>query len=297
MRTLNNGFTIPSLCCGTTGIPEEAGYINVAYVVKSLFDKNKRNCIKERYILDKIIKTAMKNGCNMFDTSRSYHSAEIILGQTLKKYDRDKYIIVDKLSNVGQYNGDIRRAAEASLKRMALDYFDVYLFHWPVDEIYLKTWKEMEKLYEEGLCKAIGVCNCKIHHLEKLSTVANIKPMINQIECHPLYTRRDIREYCNSENIQIMAYTATARMDSRMNITCIKDIAERHNKSMSQVIIKWHQQIGNVPIFYTKNVDHMVQNTKMGGWKLTDDEIQSIDEVNINSILRFDSDNCDFRKL
>lgn len=294
---LYNGIKLPRFCLGTNGIPEEVGKVTFKYQCESILDKRKRKNLKERHKLERVIETYIENGGMMIDTSRSYHACEMIIGDTLKRYDRNQYIIVDKLSNVGQYNGDIRRAFEASLKRLGMDFIDVYLFHWPVDDIYLKTWKEMEKIYEAKLCKAIGVCNCKQHHLERIAAVSNIKPMINQFECHPLFTRMDLREYCQKEHIQVMAYTSTARMDSRMKKTEIQKIADEHKRNISQIILRWHQQIGNIPIVSTMNPAHIVENLDIDDIELTKGEIEKIEKVNINSILRFDSDNCDFTQL
>ena len=178
-----------------------------------------------------------------------------------------------------------------------MEYVDLYLMHWPVTGKFIDSWKEMEKLYKEGKCKAIGVCNFNIHHFEELKKHAEIMPMVNEIECHPLFTQNEIREYCKENDIQVMAYTSTARMDRRFSNTCLKDIANKYMKNEAQVILKWHQQIGNIPIVNSSNKDHMLANIQINDFILSDEDIIKINNMNINSRLRYDPDNCDFTKL
>ena len=178
-----------------------------------------------------------------------------------------------------------------------MDYIDLYLMHWPVEGHYIKSWKIMEQLYREGKCKAIGVCNFNIHHLEELRKNAEIIPMVNQVECHPLFTQNELRKYCKEHGIQIMAYTSTARMDERLRKTCLVPIAKKYNKTLAQIILRWHQQIGNIPIVNSTKKYHMKQNIDINGFTLNQEEIDLILDININSRLRFDPDNCDFSQL
>ena len=247
--------------------------------------------------LPKMIRGAMNCGCCFFDTSRAYGGSEYILGKTLKRYNRNEYVITTKVSNNYQYNDDVRGSLETSLSNLQMEYVDLYLLHWPVTDKYINSWKVLEELYDDGLCKAIGVCNCNIHHLETLEKNASISPMVNQIECHPLLTQNALREYCSERNIRVMAYTSTARMDERLNKTILVPIAKKYNKSIAQIILRWHQQIGNIPIVNTSSLHHLKENYNISSFSLTDEEIQSITNININSRLRYDPDNCDFRQL
>lgn len=286
-----NGKEVPGLCFGT-GITNigKRGILNI------LLNRDK-NTSRNTLHLNGVVKCAISNGCNMFDTSSAYGTSEYILGQALKKYPRDSYYIVTKICNKDQYSREVRKSFFKSLKALNVEYIDLYLMHWPVKECFIDTWKEMEKLYNEGLCKAIGVCNFNIHHFEELKKYAKIMPMVNQIECHPLFTQEQLREYCKKNNIQIMAYTSTARNDERLRKTALVPIAKKYNKTITQVVLKWHQQIGNIPIFNTTNKKHLLDNININDFELTEDEIQKINDININSRLRYDPDNCDFTKL
>ena len=297
---LSNGLDMSNLCMGTGivywymyGIPSFKR--KMRYWIKNIIKDHKQ--LKKDVSLSKVIDTAMKNGCNCFDTSRAYCGAEYILGKTLKKYKRNDFFLVTKLCNADQYKGNIKDAFEKSICQMGVDYVDLYLMHWPVEGKFVESWKQMEKLYREGKCRAIGVCNCNIHHLEKLQRECDICPMVNQFECHPLFTQDELREYCNNNGIQVMAYTSTARMDERLKKTVLIPIAKKYEKSVAQVILRWHQQIGNIPIVNSTNVKHFEENTKIYDFSLDMEEIKEILAININSRLRYDPDNCDFTQL
>ena len=300
MKKLSNGYEIPELCFGS-GITQLYRYGNcgkkseIKYWMRN-FLKN-RSQIKKDIGLVKAIDVAMKNGCNMFDTSRAYGGSEYVIGNQLKKYNRNDFFVVTKLCNSDQYKGDVRAALRKSLDELQMDYVDLYLMHWPVEGCFVENWKRMEELYQQGLCKAIGVCNFNIHHLEKLKKEIEIMPMVNQFECHPLFTQEDLRNYCKAHYIQTMAYTATARMDERLKKTALVQIGKKYNKTIAQVILKWHQQIGNIPVVNSYNPAHIIENIDINDFYLTQEEIDKISKININSRLRYDPDNCDFTQL
>lgn len=299
-NNLSNGIIIPNLCFGT-GIISTYRYSDYSknkelkYKFSTFFKDRKQ--WKNDYYFSKMVDIAMKNGCNMFDTSRAYAGAEYELGKALKKYKRDEYFITTKLCNRDQIKGDIRGAIEKSLKELNLEYVDLYLMHWPVTETYVNTWKEMENLYKEGKCRAIGVSNFNVHHLKELKKTARIFPMVNEIECHPLFTQNELRKYCDENGVKIMAYTSTAKCDERLKKTKLPIIAKKYNKSITQVILRWHQQIGNIPIFNSTNLQHMKDNCDIKDFLLTNEELKIINDININSRLRYDPDNCDFKQL
>ncbi len=299
--TLKNGVLIPDLCFGTDITYIHSKGINrklqeAKCCLKIILKKNE-TVAKKNYYLPRVIDASMKNGCTLFDTSRAYGASEYTLGQVLRKYPRENYFITTKLCNVDQFNNDVRGGFEKSLYELGLEYVDLYLMHWPVTDHFIDNWKEMEMLYREGKCRAIGVCNFNIHHFEELKKSAEIMPMVNEIECHPLFTQNEIREYCKDNGIQVIAYTSTARMDQRLNKTCLVSIAKRYGKTVTQVILRWHQQIGNIPIVNSTKVEHMLSNTQVKDFVLSDEEIEQITKININSRLRYDPDNCDFRQL
>jgi len=298
--TLSNGVLVPPLGYGS-GIVLRYKYnsynlktIVKYWVINSIKDKKQYKIDK---VLPNIIDKAIELNCTLFDTSRAYAGSEWVFGKTLKKYNRNQYFICTKLCNSDQSKGDVRAALQESLRQLNVEYVDLYLMHWPQTGTWLNCWKQMENLYKEGLCKAIGVCNCNIHHLEELAKTAEIMPMINQFECHPLFTQNELRQYCKEHHIQVMAYTPTARMDERLRNTILTDLSKKYNKDLAQIIIRWHIQIGNIPVINTSSKEHLRENINVFDFRLTEDEIEAINRININSRLRYDSDNCDFSKL
>lgn len=299
--TLYNGLDVPAICYGSSIVYSYAHGKNMELLRKIKYCTHNllydRKQIRKDLAYPRIIDTAIAHGINMFDTSRAYGGSEWAIGKAVKRYNRNDFLIVTKIDNWHQLRNDVLGGFCDSLNQLKLDSVDVLLMHWPVDEVYVQTWKQMIDLYNKGLCKAIGVCNCNKHHIERLIEETGFVPMINQIECHPLFTQNELREYCQSKNIQIMAYTSTARMDERLKKTIIVPIAKKYNKSVAQVILRWHQQIGNIPVVNTSNAKHLIENANIFDFELTKKEVSEITAVNISSRLRYDPDNCDFTKL
>lgn len=245
----------------------------------------------------KIVKKAPQYDCHLFDTSSAYGQSERVLGKCLKKYSRDEYFIVTKLSNQEQREGNVRKALMRSLKHLNVDCVDLYLMHWPQTDTYLDCWKQMEQLYKEGLARAIGVCNFKEHHFEELMKSAEIKPMVCQIESHPLFSQNNMLKYCKKNSIQMMAYTPTGRMDKRIRESeVLRTIAEIHHKDVAQVIMRWHYQRGVIPIANTTHLEHLQSNMNIFDFCLEQSEMESIDNMNIECRLRYDPDTVDFTK-
>ena len=298
---LSNGYEISDLCFGTDithlrSIGLKRKIDNLKCMIKICLNRNKYYANKDLN-LPKCIKECVKNGINFFDTSRAYGASEFNLGYNLKGCKREDYFIATKVSNAYQFKDAVEECLDLSLKDLGTDYVDVYLLHWPVTGHWIKSWKTLEELYKKGKCKAIGVCNSNIHHLEELKKYADIMPMINEFECHPLFTQNELRAYCKENNIQVMAYTSTARMDERLRKTVLVPIAKKYNKTTAQVILRWHIQIGNIPIVNSTKPNHIKENAEVYDFQLTPDEVSAITAININSRLRYDPDNCDFTKL
>ena len=295
---LSNGVDIPQLGYGSAIV---LTYMYGDYSRKTIIKYWMKNFIKNRTQYRKDIGIGrVLNSVEqeiLIDTSRAYGGSEFAIGKAIKSKGRDKFFIVTKLCNGDQYNHSVMEGFEKSLEQLGVDYVDLYLMHWPVEGEYINSWKEMEKIYQSGRARAIGVCNCNIRHLEEIKKKADVIPMVNQFECHPLFTQEKLCNYCKENNIQIMAYTSTGRMDERLNKTVIPVIAEKYNKTSAQIIIKWHIQKGIIPLVNTSNVKHLKDNFNIWDFNLTQEEIEKISAVNINSRLRYDPENCDFRQL
>ena len=296
--TLCNNLKIPKIGYGSAIV---LTYMYGSYTKKTIIKYWIRNFIKNKkqYQKDKGIKKVLNsiNGKILIDTSRAYGGSEYAIGKAIEKSGRENFFVVTKLCNADQFNHSVQEGFNNSLEQLGIDYVNLYLMHWPVEGEYIESWKEMERIYKSGRAKAIGVCNCNICHLEEIKKCADIMPMVNQFECHPLFTQENLRKYCKDNNIQVMAYTATARMDERLNKTIIPKLAEKYNKTMAQIIIRWHIQVENIPLVNTSSVKHIKENFDVWDFKLTQEEVDKISAVNINSRLRYDPENCDFTQL
>lgn len=242
---------------------------------------------------------SLKMGYRMIDYSSAYGN-EQLLQKAIKKSGlrREDIFVISRAANKDQYNHCVRESFMSSLKKIGVDYLDLYMFHWPVTDHYVETYKEIEKLYKEGLIKAIGVCNCHQHHLEAIMNECEIVPMVNEFEVHPLFTQKPLIQFCKDHGIHVIAYTPLARNDDRLRKNLIlRGIAQKYGKTIYQVILRWDVQNGLTPIPRSANVERNRQNLDIFDFELSDEEMKAIDSININSRLRFDPDNLDFHSV
>lgn len=302
-RNLSNDYSLPVICYGTDIVDYQTSLVGkikkeTKLMIKKILLRNTSKEKKDKGIFN-CVYHSIENGCNFFDTSRAYGESERMLQDALIKQDREKYFICTKLDNYSQLH-DIpaRDVLMKSMNELGVEYVDLYLLHWPVEGKFLNYWKQLEELYKEGLVKAIGVSNCKIHHLEQIKNIADIVPMVDEVELHPLLSENELRKYCKNNQIQLMAYTSTARMDFRLKSSKrMQQVCMETGKNLSQVILRWHIQNGIIPIFNTSSVNHFKDNMKIFDFQLSDDQMRIIDSMNINSRTRYDSDNCEWDRL
>ena len=247
----------------------------------------------------KTVINSKKEGYRLFDTSSAYGN-EKWLGLSLKVslMKRQNYYIITKVSNAEQREGNIKQAFERQLKRLGVDYIDLYLMHWPQTDTYLETWKQMEEIYKSGKAKMIGVSNFHQHHLEELLKIATVMPAYNEVELHPLLSQEPLVKYCKSKGIKMISYSPFARMDEKLiNNQILKDIALKYNKKVTQIILRWNIQLGYIPIPKTSNKQRLKENIDIFDFKLTEEDMNKINLINENYRVRHDPDNCDFSKL
>jgi len=244
------------------------------------------------------VKAAIKNGYRSIDTAAIYGNEEGV-GQGIKEaieengISREDLFITSKVWNADLGYQSTIDAFELSLKKLDLDYLDLYLIHWPVEGKYVESWKALETLYKAGKVKAIGMSNFQIHHLQDVLGIAEIKPMVNQVELHPLLSQVELRNFLKENSIQVEAWAPLMQGQLFENETLLK-IAKAHNKSIAQIVLRWHLQ--NEIVIIPKSIkEHRIQeNANIFDFELTTEEMKTIDALNQNHRVGPDPDNFDF---
>lgn len=260
------------------------------YSINHVFDCRK-------YVL--AIENALRLGYRLIDYSSAYGDG-LLLQKAIEKsgVPRESLFITTRVSNGAQIRGTVREQFMNFLHNMELDYVDLLQFHWPVTDCYLDTWREMEKLKDEGLVKHLGVANCHQHHLEEIFKICKHRPEIGQFEIHPLFTQKPLIQYYKEQGILVEAYTPIARYDDRLvRLPLLKRLEKKYNKTFVQIILRWHIQNGVIPLVRSMSNEHQKENFNIFDFELSQEDMTAIDSININSRLRYDPDNCDFSIL
>ena len=240
------------------------------------------------------VQIAIKAGYRSIDTAALYENEESV-GQAIKESGvaRSELFITTKVWNEDLRNHSVEEAFETSLRKLGLDYVDLYLIHWPVKDKYKDAWKVLEKLYKEKRVRAIGVSNFNIHHLEDLMSTAEIKPMVNQVELHPLHSQQELRDYCKKNEIQIEAW-APLGQGRLLDHPVLQEIASSHHKSIAQVILRWDIQNEIVTIPKSIRESRIRENANIFDFTLSESDMEKINALNENQRFGADPDNFNF---
>ncbi|MCK1991961.1 aldo/keto reductase [Peribacillus muralis] len=244
------------------------------------------------------VKAAIKHGYRSIDTAAIYQNEEGV-GQGIREglkeagITREELFVTSKVWNADLGYETAIAAYEESLKKLGLDYLDLYLIHWPVKGKYKEAWRALETLYKEGKVKAIGVSNFQIHHLEDVIKDASVKPMVNQVEYHPRLAQKEVQAFCKEQGIQLEAWSPLMQGQLLDNET-LQVIANKHGKSVAQVILRWDLQNGIVTIPKSTKEHRIVENSSVFDFELTAEEMTQIDGLNQDHRIGPDPDNFDF---
>lgn len=226
------------------------------------------------------VKTALDVGYRHIDTAKIYGN-EREVGEAIREsgIPREELFVTTKLWNGDQGYEKGKKAFEESLENLGFDYVDLYLIHWPEPRTRQESWKALEELYTAGKCKAIGVSNYTIKHLEEVKTYAKIMPMVNQVEFHPFLYQKELLEYCQKNTIQLEAYSPLAHGEKIKNMV-LSEIAAAHGKSNAQVMLRWSLQHGNVVLPKSVTPERIKENFDVFDFELTAGEMAQIDALN-----------------
>jgi diketogulonate reductase-like aldo/keto reductase len=241
----------------------------------------------------KAVKTAIKVGYKLIDTAKIYGNEEGV-GEGIKEggVDREELFVTTKLWNDDQGYESGLKAFDESLKRLGLEYVDLYLIHWPGTDRRAEAWKALQEIQTQGLAKNIGVSNYTVRHLEEVLSSSKVVPAVNQIEFHPFIyeDQKEVLEYCKKNKIVVEAYSPLARARDMENTT-LHAIAVRHGKTIAQVMLRWAIQHGTVPIPKSTNPGRTKENIEVFDFDLAEEEMNTINRLSTNKRVTWDPTN------
>lgn len=251
---LNNGVMMPSIGFGVFQIPQNE--------------------------TEHAVTNALEVGYRMIDTASSYFNEKEV-GDAIRNsgLKREELFITTKLWVQDYEYDDALRAFEKSMKLLGLDYLDLYLLHKPYGNYY-SAWRAVERLYQEGCIRAIGVTSFSNERLQDLFLHNEVKPAVNQLETHPFFQQKAANRFLQCEGIQHEAWAPFAEGQNNIwNNPVLKAIAERRGRTVANVILRWLNQRGVVVIPKSIRRERMIENLKIFDFTLTDGEMQAIAEL------------------
>ncbi|WP_149273849.1 aldo/keto reductase [Pareuzebyella sediminis] len=240
------------------------------------------------------VKYALKMGYRHIDTAALYNNEEGVgRGILESNVDREAVFVVSKVWNTDQGYDNTLKAFEASLKRLNLEYLDLYLIHWPVVEKYKDTWRAFETLYKEKRVRAIGVSNFLRHHLEDLMKDTEVNPMVNQMEFHPHLVQQELIDYCDTNGIQYEAWSPFMQ-GKLFQLDITADLEKKYNKSAAQIVLRWNLQKGVVTIPKSVHENRIKSNAEVFDFELSEQELAYLDSFDKGKRNGPDPDNFSF---
>ena len=229
------------------------------------------------------ILSAVDAGYRLFDTAFNYQN-EGTVGQAIQQshVNRDELIITSKLP--GKYYSSYQDSIDLiqeSLYRSKLDYFDLYLLHWPnpIDDHYLEAWHTLIQAQKFGLVKSIGVCNFLPEHIERLKKETNILPVVNQVELHPYFNQQELREYNNTQNILTQAWSPLGRASAILKDPVLVELAKKYHKNIGQLVLKWEISLGVLPIPKASSYARQKGNLDLFDFEISSSDMQRINDL------------------
>jgi diketogulonate reductase-like aldo/keto reductase len=221
---------------------------------------------------------ALSAGYRSVDTAAAYRN-ERAVGAAIARstLSREEVFVTTKLWNGDQGHDNALRAFENSMERLALDYLDLYLIHWPVPakDLYSETWRAFEELYSDERTRAIGVSNFEIEHLQRLFDEHRIVPAANQIELHPYLLQTELRRFHEKHGIATEAWSPIAQ-GAVLSDPTITSIAQRLDRTSAQVVLRWHMQIGTIAIPKSVKPWRIVENMEIFDFELSEQDLGAI---------------------
>ena len=250
---LNNGVEIPQFGFGVFQVPPD----ETAETVRAAFDAGYRH----------------------IDTAQMYQNEEGV-GQAIAAsgLSRDELFITTKLNNDSHGYDSAQRAIDESLKKLGVEYVDLFLIHWPrpQENRYVETWKAFEKIASNGKARSIGVSNFTVAHLERLAAETGTVPAVDQIELHPRLVQRQLRNYLVENGIATEAWSPIAQGGDLLHDDTLTALADKYGKTPAQVVLRWHIQLGNIVFPKSMKPERMRENIDVFDFELSNDDMDAV---------------------
>ena len=225
---------------------------------------------------------ALLAGYRHIDTAKFYRNErDISIAIKQTEIPREEIFITTKVWNNDQGYDTTLAACEQSLKQLETEYIDLYLMHWPVTDNRLETWRAMEKLFDEGKCRAIGVCNFTIKHLEELLEKSSTVPTVNQVEFHPFLFQKELLNYCRENGIQLEGYSPLTK-GRKLGEPVLQSIADHYRKTPAQILIRWSLEHLVVTIPKSMNRDRIRENANVFDFSISPEDMTIMNVLNEN---------------
>lgn len=254
--TLNDGLTLPAIGFGTYKLNGIAGVNTIV--------------------------SAIDSGYNLLDSAFNYEN-EGALGEAVRRSSvpREQLRITSKLPGRHHSYDEAITTIQESLLRAGLDYYDLYLIHWPnpSKDLYVEAWRALIDAKKWGLIRSIGVCNFLPEHLERLIQETGVTPSVNQVELHPYFSQEKQRAWDQEHGIVTESWSPLGRANKLLQDATIRKIAAAHQKSIPQIILRWHIQLGAIPLPKSSSPGRQLENLSVFDFSLTDEEMQTIAQL------------------
>ncbi|CAM5447936.1 aldo/keto reductase [Leifsonia shinshuensis] len=243
--------------------------------------------------VERAVLAAAELGYRHVDTAAKYGN-ETGVGRGVRGSGlaREEWFVTTKLD--GGYQGDDRAVAglDASLQRLGLDYVDLLLIHWPLParDQYVSTWETFIRLQQSGKARAIGVSNFKPAHIDRLIAETGVTPAVNQIQLSPAIQRREQRAYGVEHGIVTESWSPIGGSGDLLAAPVLAEVAAKHDRTVGQVVLRWHVQNGLVAIPKSRNPERMAENLAVFDFELDADDLAAIDSLDEGGNAGVDSD-------